>query len=67
MAAQPACSTPPTVTSLTMRSEMYWAEFAAVDVVTVMFSRVAVPTGSLADAPTIDQTPAHCPPSSPTG
>ena len=30
---------------------MYWAELAAVDVVTVMSSRVTVPTGSLADAP----------------
>jgi hypothetical protein len=38
---------------------MYWAELAAVDVVTVMFSSVAVPTGSLAEAPTIDHRPSQ--------
>ena len=36
---------------------MYWAELAAVDVVTVMFSSVARPTGSLAEVPTIDRRP----------
>jgi hypothetical protein len=40
---------------------MYWAELAAVDVVTVMFSSVAVPTGSLAEAPTIHHRPARRP------
>ena len=35
------------------------AELAAVDVVMVMSSSVAVPTGSLADAPMIDQMPAQ--------
>jgi hypothetical protein len=38
---------------------MLTAELAAVDVVMVRWSSVAVPTGSLADAPVIDQMPAQ--------
>jgi hypothetical protein len=40
---------------------MLTAELAAVDVVMAMRSSVAVPTGSLADAPVIDQMPAQLP------
>jgi hypothetical protein len=47
------------VTLSTTRLEMYSAELAAVDAATVMFSRVAVPTGSLAEAPTIDHSPSQ--------
>lgn len=50
---------PPTVTSFTTRLEMNWAELAAVDVVMVRSSSVTVFTGSLADAPTMDQIPSQ--------
>jgi len=40
---------------------MLTAELAAVDVVMATSSSVAVPTGSLADAPVIDQMPAQVP------
>jgi hypothetical protein len=42
------------VTSFTTRLEINSAELAAVDAVMVRSSSVAVPTGSLADAPMID-------------
>jgi len=51
--------TPPTVTSFTTRLEINSAELAAVEKVMVSLSSVTVPIGSLADAPTIDQTPSH--------
>jgi len=38
---------------------MFCAELGAVEVVAVMSSRVAVPTGSLAEVPAIDQVPAQ--------
>ena len=38
---------------------MYSAELAAVDAVMVRSSSVAVPTGSVADAPMIDQMPSQ--------
>jgi hypothetical protein len=50
---------PPTVTFFTMRLVMFCAELGAVEVVAVMSSRVAVPTGSLAEVSAIDQVPAQ--------
>jgi hypothetical protein len=38
---------------------MYSAELATVEVVIVRSSSVTVPTGSLAEAPTIDQIPSQ--------
>ena len=38
---------------------MNWAESGAVDAVMARSSRVTVPTGSVADAPTMDQMPAQ--------
>ena len=56
------------MTFCTTRLVMFCAELATVEVVIVRLSRVAVPTGSLAEVPLTDQIPAQVrPPSSRPG